>query len=89
MRKAFQKFSKDLTDSETGLGLKVPTELKVKHDFGGLEIRKIDKSLNTSLYAKLTKSSLYKACVICKTTNQVEMHYIRKVKDIRGKNKNG
>jgi len=48
MRKAFQKFGKDLTDPETGLGLKVPTELKVKHDFGGPEIRKIDESLNTS-----------------------------------------
>ena len=48
MRKAFQKFGKDLTDPETGLRLKVPTELKIKHDFGGPEIRKIDESLNTS-----------------------------------------
>ena len=48
MRKAFQKFGKDLTDPETRLELKVPTELKVKHDFGGPEIRKINKSLNTS-----------------------------------------
>lgn len=87
MRKAFQKFGKDLTDPETGLGLKVPTELK--HDFGGPEIRKIDESLNTSWYAKLTKSSLYKACAICKTTNQVEMHHIRKVKDVRGKIRTG
>ena len=29
MRKAFQKFDKDLTDPETGLGLKVPTELRL------------------------------------------------------------
>jgi len=48
MRKVFQKFGKNLTDPEIGLELKVLTELKVKHDFGGPEIHKIDESLNIS-----------------------------------------
>lgn len=37
----------------------------------------------------MTKSSLNKACVICNSLHQVEMHHIRKVKDVKNKIKTG
>lgn len=34
-RKAFNKFGRNLTDTETGIGLKIPNTLKVKHNYSG------------------------------------------------------
>lgn len=41
------------------------------------------KSLDAVWNAKFTKSNLYKACIICGETDGVEMHHIRKVKDLK------
>lgn len=41
------------------------------------------KGLDAVWNAKFTKSNLLKACVICGTTDNVEMHHVRKIKDLR------
>lgn len=39
----------------------------------------IDKVWNS----KFTKSNLFKACLICGATKDVEMHHVRKIRDLR------
>lgn len=41
------------------------------------------KGLDAVWNAKFTKSNLHKACIICGKTDGVEMHHIRKVKDLK------
>ena len=44
-----------------------------------------DKALFKRWNNKLTRSRLFKYCVICGTSHQVEMHHVRKVKDLKAK----
>jgi hypothetical protein len=57
----------------------------VKHLYRGTEATTPESDLKTSWYTKITKSSLHKKYTICESTNRVEMHHIRKVKDVRNK----
>lgn len=44
------------------------------------------KSLHKVWNSKVTKSNLFKACVICGETNQVEMHHVRQIRHIKKPN---
>jgi group II intron reverse transcriptase/maturase len=41
------------------------------------------KGLDAVWNAKFTKSNLHKACIICGKTDDVEMHHIRKIRDLK------
>ena len=41
------------------------------------------KSLEKVWNAKFTKSKIGASCVICKTTENVEMHHVRKIRDMK------
>jgi group II intron reverse transcriptase/maturase len=89
-RKVFTKYGRYLTDPETEIGLKIPNSLKVKHHFSGTESYSVPEDiLKMSWFNKMTKSNLNKACVICNTTQHIEMHHIRKVKDVKNKIRTG
>lgn len=88
-RKVFGKFGKYLGDPDTGIQLAIPSTLKVKHSYSGGNNENPQDNLKQSRYAKLTKSSLDKKCVICQTSTHVEMDHLRKVKDVKGKIRTG
>lgn len=88
-KKVFTKFGRLLTDPDTGIKLVIPTNLKVKHSYSGKTVSIPENDLNQSRFVKLTKSSLNQRCVICQSSLNVEMHHIRKVKDVRGKIRTG
>lgn len=88
-RRVFTKFGRLLGDTDTGAQLNIPTTLKVKHSYSGVNSSDPQSNLKQSRYAKLTKSSLDRRCTICQTSKQVEMHHIRKVKDVKGKIRTG
>lgn len=88
-KQVFNKFGAKLTDPDTGIALALPDNLKVKHSFSGGESKRAEEILKMSLFQKLTKSSLNKKCVICQTSNNIEMHHIREVKDVKNKIKSG
>lgn len=90
-KQIFNKFGPKLTDPETGVALKLPSNLKEKYKFSNANERynRADDILKVSWFNKLTKSNLNKACVICNSQNEVEMHHIRQVKDVKNKIKTG
>lgn len=82
-RQAFTKFGRTLEDPDTGTKLITPTDFKVKHKYSGVEQPKLDNILKKSWYRKVTKSVLNAECTVCQSKANVEMHHIRKVKDVR------
>ena len=88
MRKAFSKFGRTL-DSIEGVGLKIPKTLRQKLNFGYSRSRVKGVLEGGSWAYKVTKSNLFKSCLICGSTNQVEMHHVRSVKDVRHKMRTG
>lgn len=62
------------------------SNLKVLHDYKSKPL--INNPLNlieTSWAGKLTKSSFNQVCLICGTSENIEMHHIRSVKDVRAR----
>lgn len=85
-RQAFIKFGPNLTDPDTDLKLNIPKSLPATHHYqvnkhvpGAEEI--LDKSWHTSL----TNNRLFKSCLLCGSTSNVQMHHVRRVRDIRVK----
>ena len=88
-RQVYVKFGRLLEDPETGVKLNIPKDFKVKHKYEKKEINRPEESLGASWFNKITRSSLNKSCAICKSRIKVEMHHIRKVKDVRHKMRTG
>lgn len=86
MAKAFGKFGKNLTDPETGEQFNQPSNFKVKNKFNTgkpINLSILDKTINSSWSNKLTDTSFGKACCVCESTNNIEMHHLRKIANIR------
>jgi hypothetical protein len=90
MRQAYHKFGKDLafetTDSKgqtRTIALQRPKSYKSIHinEFiaGPSPFVKIEEVWNN----KFTKSNLFKQCVICGSDQKVEMHHVRKIRDLK------
>jgi len=88
-RQAFRKFGRKLADPETDVKLTMLSVLKAQHNFRGLKAKSPADNLRISWFSKVTKSTLYQKCALCQSINQVEMHHIRKVKDVRGRIRTG
>jgi len=82
-RRAFKKFGYNITDPVSGLTLKELNTYKVKHDFGTNEASPFKDLLNIKWSGSLTQTSAFDSCELCGTSNKIEMHHIRSVKDIR------
>jgi hypothetical protein len=59
------------------------------HKYSGVNIESPENNLKTSWFKKITRSGLHQKCIVCQSTNQVEMHHIRKVKDVRSRIRTG
>jgi hypothetical protein len=58
--------------------------MKVRHDYKNkINVPKFTDVIGISWSAKLTQSTFGQNCVLCGTTNQIEMHHVRSVKDVR------
>mmetsp|Transcript_31556 Transcript_31556/g.80357 ORF Transcript_31556/g.80357 Transcript_31556/m.80357 type:complete len:763 (-) Transcript_31556:8026-10314(-) len=81
--KAFKRFGKKLKCPESSKEFYIPKDFKRTNTF------RINPPNEDSIIArrwnnKLTKSNLFKACVICGAT-PAEMHHVRKVRDLKNK----
>lgn len=86
MAKAFVKFGKNLTDPETGVSFNQPSNFKVINQFNTgkpIDLNKLDQTLDSSWATKMTESSFGKACCVCNSTTNIEMHHLRKIAKIR------
>lgn len=86
--KSFVQFGKRLKDPKTELNLKWPETMAVRHDYKSkINIPKFTDVIKLTWSAKLTQSSFEKVCALCGTTNKIEMHHLRSVKDVRARMK--
>lgn len=82
--KVYRRFGGKLKCPDTGLELFIPKTFKAIHEFS-TNVPIPDEVLFKRWNNKLTRSRLFKYCVICGTSHQVEMHHVRKVKDLKAK----
>jgi len=87
MRQVFIKFGRNLKDQESEKTLVSLGSMKVKHDYKGknITIFEIDRLLSGSPHMSMTIREEYEKCALCDSTQGIEMHHLRKVKDIRQK----
>jgi group II intron reverse transcriptase/maturase len=97
IRQCFFNFGPELKSPRSETMLYVPTsiELRKKPDsdkskFNISENVKLpDAVINQMWINKVTKSTVFKSCAICDATENIEMHHLRSVKDVRNKIKQG
>lgn len=82
--KVYRRFGGKLKCPTTGLELFILKTFKAIHKFS-INAPIPDEVLFKRWNNKLTRSHLFKYCVICGTSHQVEMHHVRKVKDLKFK----
>jgi len=98
MARAFAKFGKSLEDPETGVKIYDEDSMKVKHLYrntltnkkreGTEDLDYIDKLLSQARSHSLTRIGLH-PCAICGSTSNIQMHHIRKAKDVRERIRTG
>lgn len=83
--KVFKKFGSKLKCPNTGAGLFILFTFKATKEFS-CNVPLPNKVILSNRNKKLTKSNLFKICAIC-GSKDTEMHHVRKVKDLKNKNK--
>jgi len=83
-RRAFNKFGFNLKDKDTGLYFKAPSKFNTTHSFKTKgSINDITNLiLNRKGVTKLTESAFGRVCALCGSSNSIEMHHVRSVKDV-------
>jgi group II intron reverse transcriptase/maturase len=84
--KIFKKFGSRLKCPNTGFELFIPNTFKAIKIFGCHEPTP-DEVLFKKWRNKLTRSNLFKKCIICGSSDQIEMHHVRKIADLKSKAK--
>ena len=84
--KVFRRFGSKLKCPETGLELFIPKTFKAIKIFGCNEPVP-DDVLFKKWRNKLSRSNLFKQCILCGSTEQVEMHHVHQIKDLKKKAK--
>lgn len=89
LAKTFKKFGKNLSfENKVGKVYKIyrPKNLRIlsiDERFSTKENTNIDKLLNQTWSSSLTSSQFDEPCAICCTTENIEIHHIRPVKNVR------
>ena len=79
--KVYRKFGGRLKCPNTEVELYIPPTFKAIHEFA--KSRPLpDSVLFKKWNNKLTKSNLYKDCVLCGSLDDVQMHHVRKIRDL-------
>lgn len=96
LRKVYQRFGKDLgvtikvdEEEEKRVSIFSPKNLSKRNIKEGTNpttdpLQDLEKVWN----AKFTKTNLFKKCIICKSSIGVEMHHVRKIRELRNKKSN-
>lgn len=93
IRKAFSKFGRNLRfvdDNKKEYKIYRPKNLKMlpmNERFDDTKMYEIDKILNKSWSGSLTLSQFDEPCTLCGTLDNIEIHHIRSVKNIRMQNR--
>ena len=90
MRQVFKKFHKDLgvdiskdkRISFVDIAYKSAINISKAINITQEPLKNLEKTWN----AKFTKSNLHKACIMCGNTVDVEMHHVRKIRDLKNPN---
>jgi group II intron reverse transcriptase/maturase len=82
--KVYRKFGSKLKSTDGSAELFIPTTFKAIKKFS-CSVPIPDDVILSNWNNKLTKSNLFKLCIICGSSNQIEMHHVRKVKDLKSK----
>jgi group II intron reverse transcriptase/maturase len=83
--KVFRKFGINLKKSrKSEIELYIPKTFKSFKKFK-INVIEPDSVIFINWNNKLTKSNLFKQCVICGSTKHIKMHHIQKVKDLKSK----
>jgi hypothetical protein len=86
MRKIFTRFGPLLRDPHTDYSLETPKSLPAIHKYNCKNTQyPVIPILEQEWYGRLTNTNLFQKCVLCGSTNSIEMHHIRSVKDVRTK----
>lgn len=86
--KVFRKFGSKLKCPESGLHIFIPNTFKAIKNFAVNEPTP-DDILFKKWHHKLSKSNVNKVCIICGVKEQIEMHHVRKIHDLKMKAKGG
>ena len=82
--KVYKRFGGKLKCPDTGVELFIPSDFKAIKVFGCKEPVP-DEILFKKWNNKLTKSNLFKSCIICGSGEHIEMHHVRKIRDLKRK----
>jgi group II intron reverse transcriptase/maturase len=82
--KIFRKFGSKLKSPNGDVELFIPGTFKAIKKFS-CNVPIPDDVILSNWNNKLTKSNLFKQCVICGSSNQIQMHHVRQVKDLKSK----
>jgi retron-type reverse transcriptase len=92
MAKVFKKFGKLLTEPISGMSIFLPNDLKklthmerFKLDINAKDFTTPENAIKISYNNRLTKSILGQPCIICGSTDNIQAHHLKKIKDLKKK----
>jgi len=89
-RKAYKKFGTSLTCLVTDKKLYKPQNFHVKHKYSRIKYStSFFDSMKIDWSHKLTNSAIFKKCILCGSSLNVEMHHYRSIKNVRNRIKTG
>lgn len=90
MHTMFKRYGRILKCTKTDVELLLPQTLTATRDYKVNRNAPINLDiLDISWSKKLTESNINKACAICGTSSDIQMHHLRYVKDVRQKIRKG
>lgn len=82
--KVYKKFGSKLRSPDGSVELFIPTTFKAIKKFS-ISVPIPTEIILSNWNNKLTKSNLFKLCIICGSSDHIQMHHIRKVRDLKSK----
>lgn len=83
---AYRRFGNKLKSPDGSVELFIPSTFKAIKQFS-CHIPLPDDVILSNWNRKLTRSNLFKRCMICGSSDNIQMHHVRKVKDLKNKAK--
>uniref|UniRef100_UPI003001AD1D hypothetical protein n=1 Tax=Cocconeiopsis kantsiensis TaxID=3082010 RepID=UPI003001AD1D len=84
--KIYKKFGPKLRSPDGSIELFIPSTFKAIKKFS-CSVPITDDAILNNWNNKLTKSNLFKQCILCDSSDHRQVHHIRKVKDLKSKDK--
>ena len=91
MAKVFKVYGRDLTCEKSGYKLYRSVTLKAIHKFKGktnIQLEDLEKLIREE-WLSVTDPNLFKSCVICGGKDDIEMHHVRSIENVRARIRSG